>query len=126
MRVMSVSAVTITSAQPERLATFYRERLGVPLESATHGPMQQHYEGWLGSPELGGVHFAVLKGRAGSGDAGGPAPTFRVRGLEACVAELEAAGAPLAHRIADLGEGKRVASFHDPDGNIFRLIDLGF
>jgi catechol 2,3-dioxygenase-like lactoylglutathione lyase family enzyme len=126
MNVMSVSAVTITSTDPERLAGFYRRCLGVPLELANHGPMKHHYEGWLGDPERGGVHFAVLKGRSGSADAGGPAPTFRVRGIEACVRELEAEGVRPTHAVADLGEGKRIVSFRDLDGNAFRLIDLGF
>ena len=126
MNVMSVSAITITSPNPEQLAAFYRQRLGIVLEAASHGAMKRHFEGWIGEPERGGVHFAVLKGRAGAAEAGGPAPTFRVRGIEACVAELEQAGTALVHRVADLGEGKRLASFRDPDGNVFRLIDLGF
>jgi catechol 2,3-dioxygenase-like lactoylglutathione lyase family enzyme len=126
MNVLSLSAVVFTSPDPERLAGFYRARLGIPLEAASHGPMKDHQEGWLGDPERGGVHVAVLKGRQPDAASGGPAPTFRVRGLAACVAELEAAGTRPLHKIADLGEGKRVASFRDPDGNIFRLIDLGF
>jgi predicted enzyme related to lactoylglutathione lyase len=126
MQVMSVSAITITSNDPERLAAFYREQLGIPLEVSSHGPMKQHYEGWLGSPEQGGVHVAVLKGRGPGADAGGAAPTFRVRGIEAFVSTLPENGAALVHRVADLGEGKRLVSFRDPDGNIFRLIDLGF
>lgn len=125
MNVLSISAVTITSAHPEALADFYRARLGIAIEPSSHGPMRRHFEGWLGAPERGGVHFAVLKGPAPARAAGGPAVTFRVRGIEACVAELQAAGVPLVHRIADLGEGKRLASFRDPDGNVFRLIDLG-
>jgi predicted enzyme related to lactoylglutathione lyase len=122
MNVMSIAAVTITSNDPERLATFYRARLGIPLESASHGPMQRHFEGWLGEPARGGVHFAVLKGAARSGAA----PTFRVYGIDGCLAELQAGGLEAKHRIAELGEGKRLVSFRDCDGNMFRLIDLGF
>jgi catechol 2,3-dioxygenase-like lactoylglutathione lyase family enzyme len=126
MNVMSVSAVTITSNDPERLAGFYRRCLGVPLQLSSHGPMKHHFEGWLGEPERGGVHVAVLKGRAGNADAGGPAPTFRVRDIDACVRDLAAEGLAPVHRIADLGEGKRLVAFRDPDGNVFNLIDLGF
>lgn len=126
MNVISVSAVTITSNDPERLAGFYRRCLGVPLELSSHGPMKHHFEGWLGAPDRGGVHIAVLKGRAGSADAGGPAPTFRVRVIDACVRDLAAEGVAPSHRIANLGEGKRLVSFLDPDGNTFNLIDLGF
>ena len=125
MNVMSVSAVTITSNDPERLAGFYSRCLGIPLEQASHGPMKHHFEGWLGAPDRGGVHVAVLKGRSGRPDAGGTAPTFRVREIDACVNELAAEGIAPAHPIAELGEGKRLVSFRDPDGNMFRLIDIG-
>jgi catechol 2,3-dioxygenase-like lactoylglutathione lyase family enzyme len=126
MNVISVSAVTISSNDPERLASFYTRCLGIPLEMSSHGPMKHHFEGWLGEPDHGGVHFAVLKGRAGSAEAGGPAPTFRVRDIDACVRDLTAEGLAPTHRIAVLGEGKRLVSFRDPDGNAFHLIDLGF
>ena len=49
-----------------------------------------------------------------------------VTAIDACSTELKARGLEALHRIADLGEGKRLASFRDADGNIFRLIDLGF
>jgi catechol 2,3-dioxygenase-like lactoylglutathione lyase family enzyme len=126
MNALSVSAVVFTSPDPCRLADFYRTHLGIPIESSSHGPLKDHQEGWLGDPARGGVHIAVLKGPGPGPKGGGPAPTFRVRGLDACVAELEAAGTRPAHKIAELGEGKRMVSFRDPDGNIFRLIDLGF
>lgn len=126
MQAMSLSAVTITSPDPARLAEFYRSQLGVPLERASHGPMKDHFESWLGDPTHGGVHFAVLKGRARADDAAGAAPTFRVRNIADCVDELTRAEVAPLHPIADLGEGKRLVSFRDPDGNIFRLIDLGF
>jgi catechol 2,3-dioxygenase-like lactoylglutathione lyase family enzyme len=122
MNIISVSAVTFTSNDPERLARFYRGRLGLPLMAASHGAMKRHFEGWLGERAQGGVHLAILKGAGGSGAA----PTFRVHGIDGCVAELQAGRIESLHPIADLGEGKRLASFRDADGNVFRLIDLGF
>ena len=118
MNVMSISAVTIASNNPERLAEFYRRCLGVPLQMSSHGPMKHHFEGWLGEPDRGRVHVAVLKGRAGNANAGGPAPTFRVRDIDACVHDLAAEGLAPVHRIADLGEGKRLVSFRDPTGTL--------
>jgi catechol 2,3-dioxygenase-like lactoylglutathione lyase family enzyme len=126
MKVLSVSAVTITSNHPRRLADFYQRCLGIPLELSSHGPTSHHFEGWLGEPTRGGVHFAVLEGFSGHPDAGGPAPTFRVREIQACIAELEAQGVRPARPLAGLGDGKRMASFRDWDGNMFSLIDLGF
>jgi catechol 2,3-dioxygenase-like lactoylglutathione lyase family enzyme len=126
MKVLSVSALTITSNAPKRLADFYQRCLGIPLELSSHGPTEHHFEGWLGDPTRGGVHFAVLEGVSGRADAGGPAPTFRVRELQACIADLEAQGVRLTRQVAALGDGKRIASFRDWDGNMFSLIDLGF
>jgi predicted enzyme related to lactoylglutathione lyase len=120
MNVDSLSAVVFFSPDPNRLAGFYRTNLGIPLEHESHGPMKDHIEGWLGS-----VHVAVLKGRGPGEQGGGVAPTFRVRGLDAFVAALTTAGTPPVRKVADLGEGKRLASFRDPDGNAFSLIDLG-
>jgi predicted enzyme related to lactoylglutathione lyase len=82
--------------------------------------MRDHIEGWLGD-----VHVAVLKGRGPGEQGGGVAPTFRVRGLDRFVAALTTAGTPPVRKVADLGEGKRLATFRDPDGNAFSLIDLG-
>lgn len=124
MHVLAVSAITITSANPTRLAEFYREQLGIPLEMSSHGPIREHWEGWLGQPANGGIHIAVLKGPGASPRAGGVAPTFRVRELQAAAAALVHQGTEQVHRIADIGEGKRVASFRDPDGNVFRLLEL--
>jgi predicted enzyme related to lactoylglutathione lyase len=121
MNVDSLSAVVFFSSDPARLASFYKTHLGIPFEYESHGPMRDHLEGWLG-----GVHFAVLKGRGPTPDSGGVAPTFRVRGLDAFVRTLEDSGISMLRKIIDLGEGKRLASFRDPDGNTFSLIDLGF
>jgi catechol 2,3-dioxygenase-like lactoylglutathione lyase family enzyme len=48
-----LSAVLIYSREPERLASFYRDVLGLPLEEEQHGgPV--HY-----GCELGDIHFAI-------------------------------------------------------------------
>jgi len=121
MKVESLSAVVFFSRDPERLAEFYRSRIGIPFEHRSHGPMRDHIEGWLE-----GIHFAVLKGAPAEGEGRGVAPTFRVRGLDAWVGDLGQSGVTPVREIIDLGEGKRLASFRDPDGNLFSLIDLGF
>jgi len=120
MQIEALSAVVFTSPDPDRLADFYRAHLGIPFQHESHGPMKDHLEA-----ELGGLHFAVLKGK-GPGDAGGAvAPTFLVKQLDDHVAALARAGVPRMHKIVDLAEDKRLASFRDPDGNVFHLIDLG-
>jgi predicted enzyme related to lactoylglutathione lyase len=119
MNVESVSAVLFYSPEPARLARFYAGNLGIPFELDRHGAIHEHHEA-----DLGEVHLAVLKGRGPGPDGGGISPTFRVRGLDAFVKRLGEAGAPPLRPVLDLGEGKRVATFRDPDGNAFNLIEI--
>jgi|HubBroStandDraft_5_1064220.scaffolds.fasta_scaffold201172_2 predicted enzyme related to lactoylglutathione lyase len=120
MNVESVSAILFYSSQPSRLAAFYRTNLGIPFELDRHGAIREHLEA-----DLGDVHLAVLKGRGPGAEGGGISTTFRVRELDGFVSALGAAGVLPLGGVLDLGEGKRVASFHDPDGNTFNLIELG-
>jgi catechol 2,3-dioxygenase-like lactoylglutathione lyase family enzyme len=117
VKAENLSAVVYASANPERLAAFYREHLGLDFVHQAHGPIRDHLETWFGQ-----MHFAILKG---SGRGSPVSPTFRVKGLETFITQLEAAGAKALSQIADLGEGKRLVSFRDPDGNMFNLLDLG-
>jgi predicted enzyme related to lactoylglutathione lyase len=119
MNVESVSAVLFFSPEPARLAAFYRTHLGIPFEPDHHGAIRDHLEA-----DLGDVHLAVLEGPGRSVGAVGISPTFRVRGLDAFVKSLRDAGAPALEPVLDLGDRKRVASFRDPDGNTFNLIEI--
>jgi predicted enzyme related to lactoylglutathione lyase len=47
-----------------------------------------------------------------------------VRALAPIVETLRAAGVNPLQPVLDLGEGKRVASFRDPDGNVFNVIEI--
>jgi predicted enzyme related to lactoylglutathione lyase len=124
MHARALSALVFYSPDPERLGAFYRERLGIPFEHQGHGPIRVHLEAWLGTAESGGIHFAILKGAGPAGEKGAIAPTFRVEDLARSVAELEQAGTRRVRPIFDLGEGKRLASYADPDGNVFSLIEV--
>jgi catechol 2,3-dioxygenase-like lactoylglutathione lyase family enzyme len=115
MDVKSLSAVVFSSPEPQRLAEFYRQHLGLTFEAHRHGPVPDHQEAMLA-----GMRFAVI-----GAERGGVSPTFRVRGLETFVERLSRAGIQ-AQAVRDLGEGKRLVSFRDADENLFSLIDLGF
>jgi predicted enzyme related to lactoylglutathione lyase len=115
---LALSALTMHSSDPVRLASFYRDVLGLPLAIHEHGTLGGHYEG-----SLGGVHFAVWQA---SPAVGGPfVPVFKVANLDAELARLSQRGVPLRHKPMDIGEGKRVVTLSDPDGNGFRLIQIG-
>jgi len=113
----NLSALTLHSPDPERLARFYREAVGLPLAPHRHGTLAEHQEGMLA-----GVHFAVWKA---SEHVGGPVvPVFLVEDLDAAAARMEALGVGALHKPMELGEGKRVITWRDPDGNAFRLIEI--
>ncbi len=117
MEILRLSAVTFQSDDPDRLATFYRDKIGLPLRWDQHGSVRPHYEG-----DLCDVHLAVLPAYPG---AGGPVvAVFRVRDLDAAIAELRAKGVEMALKPLALDEGMTVAGFTDPDGNNFRLIEF--
>ena len=116
MSVLSLSALTMHSERPGRLAAFYRDVVGVPLAPHSHGTLGEHHEGSLDS-----VHFAVWKA---SERVGGPfVPVFRVLSLDEAARRFEGRVFAL-HKPLDLGEGKRVITFRDPDDNAFRLIEM--
>ena len=114
----SLAGLVMYSPQPQALARFYQDALGVPLETARHGNMGDHFEGLLG-----GTHVAIWDAKQGHG-AAPLVPTFRVGRIADLDAGVLAAGGKMAHRPIDLGEGKRVAGYVDPDGRHFRLIEF--
>lgn len=103
-----------TSPSPERLAEFYRSALGFPYQLNQHGTMPAHYE-----CDVDGVHFAIIKGLAQT--HGNVTPSFQVDDLEATLADLEAQGNKRLHPIMSLGDGPRICTIADPDGNSVRL-----
>jgi predicted enzyme related to lactoylglutathione lyase len=117
MTELVFSALTMHSANPERLALFYRDVVGLPLHTHEHGTLGPHFEGTVGS-----VHLAIWKAAP---RVGGPfVPVFRVENLDLASQKLAAEGVQSLHKPLDLGEAKRVTTFSDPDGNAFRLIEI--
>jgi predicted enzyme related to lactoylglutathione lyase len=118
MKTEALSALIIYSPEPARLAAFYREHLGIPFAESDHeGQWGKHQEALFG-----GVHFAIWGAKEKRGSA--IVATYRVANLDAAIAELASQGVASKHPPIDIGEGKRVVSFEDPDGNLFRFIQL--
>ena len=67
-RIEFLSAVLILSPDPERLAAFYRDKLGIPLIAEEHG------SGAHWGCELGDIHFAIHPGDPGRGTAQSASP----------------------------------------------------
>lgn len=113
LKVKGLTGVIMSSANPERLATFYKEVLGIPLALNRHGNLPAHWE-----CDYMGVHYAVLKRKANEQTNENIVPSFAVDDIESFVT---AHNIKLIHPIMDLGEGAYVASFKDPDGNTLRF-----
>ena len=118
-RLRFVSAILLTSREPERLMEFYRDVLGLPLVAERHGTTPLHW-----GCELGDVHFAIHP-RA---DAAAPGPirlAFWVVDLHAFARMLAERGIPLRYPVVPLGPTSLVTAIVDPDGNEIELTQMG-
>ena len=113
-----LTGIIMFSQEPQRLAAFYRDTLGIPFDLAQHGNLAEHIE-----CELNNIHFAILKkGQILSGS--NIIPSFAVPNLRDFLEQLVQRDIKPLHPIIDLGEGKSISTISDPDGNAVRLIQF--
>jgi catechol 2,3-dioxygenase-like lactoylglutathione lyase family enzyme len=97
-----LSAVIVTSPEPDRLAGFYADALGVPPVGEQHDEDLPHWGATLGQ-----LHFAIHhpddfpEHRAGG--AGSVVIAFTVEDLEGTVARLRQHGVEPLYPTRDLG-----------------------
>ena len=118
-----LSGLILVSEQPERLADFYRDVLGLPLAEERHGDTALHW-----ACELGDVHFAIhpVADYIGEPTATGAVKlAFMVFDLTRLVQWLESRGIALCYPPAELGTQSRITAIRDPDGNLIELTELG-
>jgi predicted enzyme related to lactoylglutathione lyase len=116
-KVLGIGGVFFKARDPKALAAWYREYLGVPVEAEqTYGALTSAGAGeqavWSAFP-LDTTYFGS-----------GPAPfmvNYRVRNLDAMLAQLRAAGAQVDDKVEDYGELGRFGWATDPEGNRFEL-----
>jgi predicted enzyme related to lactoylglutathione lyase len=90
----------------------YTALLGIPPQA--DGP---YYVGF----EAEGQHIGLVPGGGPQGMTS-PVAYWHVPDIEAKLAEVTAAGAALHEAAHDVGGGRLVATFTDPDGNVLGLI----
>ena len=71
--------------------------------------------------DVEGQHIGLVPGGAGQGMTG-PVAYWHVADIEAKLAEVTAAGATVHEAARDVGGGRLVATFTDPDGNVLGLL----
>ena len=117
-KVLGIGGLFIHSADPARLAAWYRDHLGI---AATQSGQPTPDGEWVWMQDAGPTVFAAF-------DAGSDywqtdrqvMLNLRVEGLEALLARLEAAGVTISHREAMEGVGT-FARVQDCDGNPVEL-----
>ncbi len=90
----------------------YTALLGVPPEADA-----PYYVGY----EAEGQHIGLVPGGGPQGMTS-PVAYWHVADIEAKLAEVTAAGATVKESPRDVGGGRLVATFTDPDGNVLGLI----
>jgi predicted enzyme related to lactoylglutathione lyase len=90
----------------------YTALLGVPPEHDA-----PYYVGY----EAAGQHIGLVPGGAAQGMTT-PVTYWHVPDIEAKLAEVTAAGATVKDAPRDVGFGRVVATFTDPDGNVLGLV----
>ncbi len=112
MTAKELGGLIFYSPDPERLAQFYKEVIGIPFQVQTHGKIREHFECMHYS-----VHFAILK-RKENASTNNIVPSFRVDDIAQFVDHHKL---KMLHPIIELGGGSYVASISDVDGNMIRL-----
>jgi predicted enzyme related to lactoylglutathione lyase len=123
MGVKSVCGAILVSHDPEGLARFYGEALALSFEREEHAGLAPHW-----GVDIGTVHFGIhppanfKRTAAGNGSV---VLAFDVTSLAECLSRLERLGAACVQPPHDEGFGL-VASFTDPDGNQFEVVELRY
>ncbi|MEU2347764.1 VOC family protein [Modestobacter sp. NPDC049651] len=111
-RVLGIGGLFLRATDPVALGAWYREALG--LDADEHG---------LWEPDAGPTVFAAFA--PGTGPFGSPAQSaavnFRVRDLDAMLAQLRAHGAEVAAETEEMPGVGRFGWVTDPEGNRVEL-----
>ena len=120
-KIEFLSAVLITSQNAGRLANFYREVIGIPLEDEQHGETEKHY-----GCELGDLHFAihpVSNFKGSESNVGSIKLAFTVFDMDSFVKKLQSLEVNLEYPPKDMGFAIMTA-LKDPDGNLIEFTQL--
>ena len=71
--------------------------------------------------DVEGQHIGLVPGGAAQGMTS-PVAYWQVPDIEAKLAEVTAAGGAVKDPVRDVGNGRLVATFTDPDGNVLGLL----
>lgn len=116
-----ISAVLLTSHNADRLANFYRDVLGGPLEDEQHGDTAKHY-----GCEMGDIHFAIHPTENFDNEEPGTGAVrlaFEVFDIDDFAKTVESRGAKLLYPPKKMGP-MHITALKDPDGNHIEFTQL--
>jgi len=113
MPISALNAVLIDTRDGNRLAAFYRDRLGLPLREESHGSAP-HWGCFLA-----GLHFAIHE-ESHATQSSRIAISFAVDDVDQAIADLRKGDVPIVEEPVDRPFG-RLAAVRDPDGNLVYL-----
>lgn len=116
------SAVLLVSRNPERLAAFYKDVLGVPLEDEQHGNTAKHY-----GCEMGDLHFAIHPIENFDNEelgTGAVKLAFEIFDMDGFEAHLKSKGVTPLYPPKQMGP-MLITALRDPDGNHVEFTQLG-
>jgi predicted enzyme related to lactoylglutathione lyase len=90
-----------------------------PVYTALLGLEPQHDAPYYVGYEAEGQHIGLVPGGGGMTS---PVAYWQVADIEAKLAEVTAAGATVKDAPRDVGGGRLVATFTDPDGNVLGVL----
>jgi predicted enzyme related to lactoylglutathione lyase len=96
----------------DRAKAVYTALLGMPPQADS-----SYYVGY----DVAGQHIGLVPS-GGPQSMASPVAYWRVPDIEAKLAEVTAAGATVQEPPRDVGGGRLVATFTDPDGNVLGLV----
>ena len=114
--VLGMGGVFFKSRDHKALAAWYREKLGIPVEvNQTYGVFTSVNPGEM-------TNWSTFSSKSDYFGAGEQTFMFnyRVRNLDAMLAQLREAGAKVDDKVEDYGYG-RFGWAYDPEGNRFEL-----
>jgi catechol 2,3-dioxygenase-like lactoylglutathione lyase family enzyme len=117
-----LSAVLLTSRNPDRLAHFYKEVLELPLKVEQHGDSVKHY-----GCELGDLHFAIHpfeNFKESECEVGSVKLAFEVFDMESFVTKMKERNVSFLYPPKQMGP-MLITATKDPDGNLIELTQLG-
>jgi len=92
-----------------------------PVYAALLGVQPQHDSSYYVGFDVAGQHIGLVPGGGPQGLTS-PVAYWRVPDIEAKLAEVTGAGATVTEPPHEVGPGRLVAAFTDPDGNVLGVV----